>query len=84
MLSEISQAEKNKYKMTSLILEYNKAKQKEQNSSRLTDFKRGLVVTEGEGCGRAGGEGRRRGLRGIMIGTHGVRGHREDRVAQRR
>ena len=32
-----------------------------------------------------GGEGGRKGLRGIMIGTHGeLGGHREDSVAQRR
>ena len=30
------------------------------------------MVTKGEGCGRAGGEGGRRGLRGIMFSTHGV------------
>ena len=62
----------------------NKAKLKEQNSSRLTDSKKGLVVTKGEGCERVGGEGGRRGLRGIMFSTHGVRGHRENSVAPRR
>ena len=50
----------------------NEAKLKEQNSSRLTDSKKGLVVTKGEGLGRADGEGRRRGLWGIMIGAHGI------------
>ena len=62
----------------------NKAKLKEQNSSRLTDSKKGLVVTKGEGCGRAGGEGGRRGMRGIMFSTHGKWGHGENGVAQRR
>ena len=50
------------------------AKLKEQNNSRLRDSKKGLVLTKGEGCGRMGGEGGRRGLRGIMISTHGVEG----------
>ena len=50
------------------------AKLKVQNGSRLRDSKKGLVVTKGEGCGRVGGEGGRRGLRGIMFSTHGVRG----------
>ena len=48
------------------------AKLKEQNSSRLTDSKKGLAVTKGERWGRSGGEGERRELRGIMISTHGV------------
>ena len=66
-------------------MEYNnKAKLKEQNSSRLTDSKKGLVVTKGEGCGRAGEERGRRGLRGIMFSTHGVGDHGENSVAQRR
>ena len=67
-------------------MEYNnKAKLKEQNSSRLTDSKKGLVVTKGKGAGKDAGEGGRWGLRGIMIGTHGVCvGHGEDSVAQRR
>ena len=30
------------------------------------------MVTKGEGCGRASGEGGRRGLWGIMIGAHCV------------
>ena len=43
------------------------------------------MVTKGEGWGRAVGEGGRRGVRGIMIGTHGGgRDHEEDSVAQRR
>ena len=50
----------------------NEAKLKEQNSSRLRDSKKELVVTKGEGCGRAGGEGGRRVLRGIMISAHGM------------
>ena len=42
MLSEISQAEKDKYQMISLIVEYkNKEKLKEQ-SSRITEPKNGL------------------------------------------
>ena len=45
----------------------NKAKLKEQNSSRLTDSKKGLVVTKGEECGRAGPEEGRRGLWGIIL-----------------
>ena len=48
-------------------MEYNnEAKLKEQNSSRLTDSKKGLPVTKGEG--------ERRGLRGIMSSTHNVGG----------
>ena len=66
-------------------MEYNsKAKLKEQNRSRLRDSKKGLVVTKGEQCGRAGGEGGRRGLRGIMFSTHGMGDHGENSVAQRR
>ena len=66
-------------------MEYNnEAKLKEQDSSRLRDSKNELVVTKGEGYGRAGGEGGRRGLRGIMFSTHGVGDHRENSVAQRR
>ena len=53
-------------------MEYkNKAKLKEQNSSRLRDSKKGLAVTKGDGMGE-GGRGGRWGFRGIMIGTHGV------------
>ena len=52
----------------------NEAKLKEQNGSRLRDSKSELVVTKGEGCG-TGGEGGRRGLRGIMFSTHGVGYH---------
>ena len=66
-------------------MEYNsEAKLKVQNGSRLRDSKNELVVTKGEGCGRAGGEGRRRGLRGIMFSTHGVGDHGENSVPQRR
>ena len=58
-------------------MEYNnKAKLKEQNSSRLRDSKKGLVVTKGEGG--------RRGLRGIMFNTHDVGDHGENSVSQRR
>ena len=56
---------------------HNGAKLKEQNSSRLTDSKKGLAVTKGDGG--------RRGLRCIMISIHGVGGGRgEDSVAHRR
>ena len=66
-------------------MEYNnEAKLKEQNSSKLRDSKNKLVVIKGEGCGRASGEGGRRGLRGIMFSTHSVGGHGENSVAQRR
>ena len=66
-------------------MEYNnEAKLKEQNSSRLRDSKKELVVIKGEGCGRAGGEGGRRGLWDIMIGAHGVCGVMGKTVAQRR
>ena len=46
MLSEISQAEKEKYHLWSTTT---KQKLKEQNSSRLTDSKKGLEVTRGRG-----------------------------------
>ena len=62
----------------------NEAKLKEQNSSRLRDSKKELVVTKGEGCGRVGEERGRRELRGIMFSTHGVGGHGVNSVAQRR
>ena len=62
----------------------NEAKLKEQNSSRLRDSKKGLVVNKGVGCGRPGGEGRRRGRWGIMFSTHGMGDHGENSVAQRR
>ena len=53
MLSEISQAEKDNYQMISLICWSIRTKQKlkeqnKQNSSRLTDSKKGLAVTKGE------------------------------------
>ena len=68
-----------------LWMEYNNgAKWKEQNSSRLTDSKKGLAVTKGEGCEKRGEEGGRWGLRGIMFSTHGVGDHGENSVAQRR
>ena len=66
-------------------MEYNnETKLKEQNGSRLRDSKNELVVTKGEECGRALGEGGRRGLGGIMFSTHGVGDHRENSAAQRR
>ena len=66
-------------------MEYNnEAKLKEQNSSRLTNFKKGLVVTKEEGWGKVGEEEGRRGLRGIMFSTHGVGDHMENSVSQRR
>ena len=66
-------------------MEYNnEAKLKEQNGSRLRDSSNELVVTKGEGCGRAGGDRGTRGLRGIMFSTHGVGDHGENSVSQRR
>ena len=65
-------------------MEYNnEAKLKEQNGIRIRDSKDDLVVSKGEGCGRACGEGGRRGLRGIMFSTHGVGDHKENTVPQR-
>ena len=46
---------------------------KKSAGSRLTNSK-GLADTKGEGWRRTGEEGGRRGLRGIMISTHGVEG----------
>ena len=43
-----------------------------QKSSRLTDSKKELAVMKRKELGRVGGEGGRRGLRGIMISTHNV------------
>ena len=75
MLSEISQAEKDKYQMISFIFGVNnEAKLKEQNSSRLTDSKKGLVVTKGKGCEKAVGKDGEGELWGIMIDAHGVCG----------
>ena len=52
-------------------MEYNdKANLKEQNSSRLTDSKKRLGVTKGDGWEWV--HGGRRGLKGILIGTHSV------------
>ena len=66
-------------------MEYNnEAKLKEQNGRRLIDSKNELVVTKGQGCGRACGEGGRSVLRGIMFSTHGVGVHGENSVSQRR
>ena len=46
-------------------MEYNnEAKLKEQNSSRLTDSKKGLVVTKGKGTGEGEWEGREKGNKG--------------------
>ena len=46
-------------------MEYNnKAKLKEQNSSKLTDSKKGLAVTKGRG--------REKGTRCIIISTHSI------------
>ena len=56
MLSEISQVGKDKYQWFPSFVEYNnEAKLKEQNSRRLTDSKKELAVTKGEGCGREKG-----------------------------
>ena len=61
MLSEMSQAEKDKYQMISLLVEYNsEAKLKEQNSNRLTDSKKGLALTKRE----VGWRGREKGIEG--------------------
>ena len=66
-------------------MEYNnEAKLKEQNGSRLKDSKNELVVIKGKGCGKVSGEGGRRGLRDIMLSTHGVGDHGENSVSQRR
>ena len=83
MLSEISQAKKDKYQMISLICGVKQRVKtegtKQQNSSRLTDSKKGLVVTKAEGCGRE------KGIEGYYDwhtwcwGNHG-----EDSAAQRR
>ena len=54
-------------------MEYNnKAKPKKQNSSRLTNSKKGLAVAKGKELGRVIGDGGRRGLRGIMISTYNI------------
>ena len=54
-------------------MEYkNKGKLKEQNSSRLTEPKNGLTVTNGKGIGESAWEGREQGKRGITISTHNV------------
>ena len=63
-------------------MEYNnKAKLKEQNSSRLTDSKKGLVAAKGEGSVRVGGEGGWRELKGIMISTHNVEGGNTEKTS---
>ena len=49
-----------------------KAELKEQNSSRLTDTKKGLEVTKGEGLGKVGEEGGIRVLRGTILTTHNI------------
>ena len=62
MLSEISQVEKDKYQMISLMCNIRtKKKLKEQNSSRITEPKNGLTVTKGKGTGKDGWEGRDKG-----------------------
>ena len=54
-------------------MEYdNKPKLKEQNSSRLTDSKKGLAITKGKGLGRVGEKGGRKGLRGTIINTYNI------------
>ena len=58
----------------------NEAKLKEQNRSRLTDSKK---VTKGKELGRVLAEGGRRVLKGTMINSHNIGGHREGSVAQR-
>ena len=66
MLIEISQAEKDKFPS---FVEYNsKAKLKEQNSSRLTDSKKGLVLTKGKGWGGQVGR-REEGIEGYYYYT---------------
>ena len=66
MLSDISQVEKDKYQMISLICAVltTKQKLKECNSSRLTETKTGLMVTKGKGTGESGWEGREKGNNG--------------------
>ena len=54
MLSEISQVEKDKHQVL-------QSKTEEQNSSRLTDSKKGVEVTKGKGTGEDGWEGRDKG-----------------------
>ena len=89
MLSEISQAEKDKYQMISYVEYKNKGKLKEQNSSRITESKNGLTVTKGKGTGEDVWEGREKwGEKkvGLMINMYNVVGcmgravqHREDK-----
>ena len=58
MLSEISQVEKDKYKcFHSFVESKNQEKQKEQNSSRLTDMEKGTSGYQSEGVGKVGREG---------------------------
>ena len=61
MISEISQAEKNKYQndFTHMWSIRTEQKLKKQNSSRLTEPKNGLTVTKGKGTeeGEVGREG---------------------------
>ena len=56
MLSEISQAEKDKYQMYfhSYVEYKNKGKLKEQNSSRITEPRNGLTVSKGIETGENG------------------------------
>ena len=66
MLSEISQAEKEKYQTISLIcgVSEQRKKLKEQHNSRLTGPKNGLTVTKGKGTGEDGWEGKDKGNNG--------------------
>ena len=52
-------------------MKYNKAKLKEQNSSRLTEPKNGLRVAKWKGT-LDGWEGRDKGKRSITLSTHSV------------
>ena len=68
-------------------MEYkNKRKLKEQNSSRITEPKNGLTVTEGKGTGEDGWEGRykdRKKKGGITISMYNVGGGTGRAVQQR-
>ena len=67
--------EKTNIKWFPSFVEYkNKAKLKEQNSSRLTEPKNGLTVTQGKGLGRVVGKGGVKGVRRITITTHNMWG----------
>ena len=70
MLSEISQAEKDKLSndFTHLWSIRTKVKLNEQNSSRITEPKNGLTGTKGKGTGEDGWAGRDKGgrRRGVL------------------